>query len=80
MTKYVRIGRRNSKKEAYHTNRNCKRLESDTRPVPQSEIEYHDLTLCQWCDPEVENPNAQYEQDHSYQKALKQAAKEYQND
>lgn len=72
--KYVRIGRKNSNKDVYHTDRDCKRLKSDIRVAPESEIEYHNLTLCQWCDPEITDPNAQYEQDHSYQEALKKQA------
>ena len=72
---YVRVGRKNSNKNVYHTDRDCKRLKSDVRVVAESEVEYQELTLCQWCDPDIENPNAQYDQDHSYQKRLKRAAK-----
>ena len=73
--KYVRVGRKNSNKNVYHTDRDCKRLKSDVRVVAESEVEYQELTLCQWCDPDIENPNAQYDQDHSYQERLKRAAK-----
>ena len=73
--KYVRVGRKNSSKHVYHTNKNCKRLQSDTREVSETEIQWQELTLCQWCDPDIENPNAQYDQDHSYQERLKRAAK-----
>lgn len=76
MTKFVRVGRKNSNKNVYHTDRDCKRLKSDVRVVAESEVEYQELTLCQWCDPDIENPNAQYEQDHGYHKALKEAADE----
>ena len=75
--KYVSIDRKNSKKEVYHVDRECTRIRSNVRVVADSEIAYHDLTMCKWCDPEIEHPNAQYEQDHSYHKALKDAAKEY---
>ena len=73
--KYVRVGRKNSNKNVYHTDRDCKRLKSDVRVVAESEVEYQELTLCQWCDPDIENPNAQHDQDHSYQERLKRAAK-----
>jgi hypothetical protein len=74
MTKFVSVNKMNSKKEVYHTNTECKRIRSDVRVVPESEIEYHKLTLCAWCDPSVDNPNAQYDQDRSYYQALKEAA------
>lgn len=76
MTKYIRVNSRNSKKTVYHTNTNCKRVTGDMRLVDESEIEYHELTLCTWCDATVEDPNAQYEQDHGYYEALKEAAKD----
>jgi len=75
MNKYVHTDRKNSKKNVYHTDRGCTRLKGSGRVVTEAEIEYHDLRLCQWCDPD-EQPNAQYEQDFSYQKALKEAAKD----
>lgn len=76
MTKYIRANSRNSKKTVYHTNKDCNRVTGDVRIVDQSEIDFHELTLCTWCDPTVEDPNAQYEQDFSYQEALKDAAKD----
>jgi len=78
MSKYVHTDRKNTKKNVYHSSRECKRLKGNGRPVTEAEIEYHELRLCQWCDPDVEHPNAQREQDYSYQKALKEAAKEEQ--
>lgn len=74
--KFVHTDRKNSKKNVYHTDRDCTRLKGNGRPVTEAEVEYHELRLCQWCDPEIEHPNAQYEQDFSYQKALKEAAKD----
>lgn len=72
--KYVRTGSRNSTKTVYHIDADCVQLKGDKRIVAESEIEYHSLTLCQWCDPDANDPNAQYDQDHSYQQALKEAA------
>ena len=76
MTKFVSANRSNSRKEVYHNNKECQRIRSDTRVVSESEIEYHELKLCAWCDPDISNPNVQYEQDRSYQAALKEAAKD----
>jgi len=76
MSKYIHSDSQNSKLNVYHTDRNCQTLKGVVRPATDSEIEYHDLELCEWCDPDVEDPNAQYEQDHSYQEALKEAAKD----
>jgi hypothetical protein len=76
MSKYVHTDRKNSKKNVYHIDRNCTRLKGTGRPVSDSEIEYHNLRLCQWCDPDVDHPNAQHNQDYSYQEALKEAAKD----
>lgn len=74
--KFVSVNRRNSNKVVYHTNKECQRIKSNVRLVADAEITYHELTLCTWCDPETEDPNAQYEQDHSYHEALKEAAKD----
>jgi predicted secreted Zn-dependent protease len=74
MTKYIHAESANNKLTVFHTDKDCQTLKGRVRPVTESEIEYHELTLCQWCDPETESPNAQYEQDFSYQEALKEAA------
>jgi hypothetical protein len=57
----------------YHTNKECHTIDSRVREVSDSELQHHELKLCQWCDPDIEHPNKGVEQDHSYQKLLKEA-------
>jgi len=52
MTKYVNIGGANSRKECYHTNEDCKRIKSNYRKASEHEIEWHELSLCEWCEDE----------------------------
>jgi len=75
MSKFIHVGSKNSKLNVYHTSKDCQTLKGRARVATESEITHHELELCEWCDPDKENPNAQYEQDHSYQEALKKAAK-----
>ena len=75
MTKYIHVDSNNSRKTVYHTDENCTRLKPGYRPVTESEIEYHNLRLCEWCDPEITHPGANTDQDHGFQEALKEAAK-----
>lgn len=75
MSKYITSDGSKRNNRVYHTNPNCSTLKADVREVTQSEIQHHELELCQWCDPEIDHPNAGVEQDHSYQKLLQEAPK-----
>lgn len=74
MTKYVPTGANVRSNQVYHTNKDCECLKSSVREVTENELKHHELRLCEWCDPD-KDPNAQFEQDHSYQERLKRAAK-----
>lgn len=76
MTKYVAEGRSNTRMDVYHTDKTCQGLDRSTvREATQNEIEYFELRLCRFCDKDVK-ANDPTNQDQSYQKALKEAAKE----
>lgn len=75
MKKYISVDRKNSKKTVFHTDRNCVRIKSNIRPVDETEINHHDLRLCKFCDPEIDDPINRSKQDLSYQQALKENAK-----
>ena len=75
MTKYISTGSNVRSNKVYHTNKDCGCLKGTVREVTKNELKHHELRLCQWCDPD-KTPNAQYEQDRSYQAALKEAAKD----
>ena len=75
MTNFVRTCANNSNKTVYHSNEDCHRLQQadDYRETNLDEINHHELTECTFCSGDFEpstNP------DLSYQKALKQAAKD----
>lgn len=74
MTKYVAKGRSNTKINVYHISKDCQALDHSTvREATQNEVEYFDLRLCQYCNPDVQANNPR-NQDQSYQKALQDAA------
>jgi len=76
MTKYVAEGRCNTRKSVYHTSKDCQGLDRSTvREATKNEIEYFELRVCQYCDPDVQ-PNNPSEQDRSHLNALKEAAEE----
>jgi len=76
MTKYVTEGRSHTPMNVYHTDKQCQGLDRSTvREATQNEIEYFDLRLCKYCDPDVKANNPK-DQDKSYLKALKEAAEE----
>lgn len=76
MTKWVAEGRSNTRRDVFHTNKDCQGLDRSTvRKATQNEIEYFDLRLCKYCDPDVKANNPK-DQDKSYLKALKEAAEE----
>lgn len=68
MTKYTTTNP--GSKSVYHLDEDCKRIKGDTKEATKEEIEWHDLTLCEWCD----NPGtAMQSTDHDlwYQDILK---------
>jgi len=76
MTKYVTEGRCNTRKSVFHTDKECQGLDRSTvREATQNEIEYFDLRLCQYCNPDIK-ANHPTDQDRSHLKALKEAAEE----
>jgi len=74
--KYISADRKNSKKSVFHIDTECNRIKSTVRPVTRGEIRHHGLTLCQYCNPNIDDPRNRGKQDKTYQKALKAAAKE----
>jgi hypothetical protein len=72
-TTYIRINTKNSDKTCYHIDPDCARLE-EYREVSQDEIQYHNLTLCEFCDPDKNPRDA--DQDKSHYRALQEAANE----
>ena len=75
--KYISVDRKNSKKCVFHINTDCNRIKSTVRPVDKAEIRYHELKLCQYCNPNIDDPQNRSKQDKTYQKALKAAAKNH---
>jgi len=76
MTKWVAEGRCNTRRDVFHTNKDCQGLDRSTvREVTENELEHFDLRLCQYCNPDVKANNPS-EQDRSHLKALKEAAEE----
>jgi len=71
--KYIRTELANTNKTCYHTDSNCEQL-GDYRTVTDNEIAYHELQLCEYCDPDA-NPRHNEEVDRSYLNALLEAAK-----
>lgn len=71
MIKWVTRGNKNTEKQVFHTDKECPRLRSDPREVSDSEVDFHELTLCKWCS---SDPSPDYsEQDHSYHKRALEA-------
>lgn len=76
MTKYVAEGRSNTRRDVFHTDKECQGLDrSSVREATENEIEYFELRLCQYCNPDVQ-PNSPKQQDQSHYEALKEAAEE----
>jgi len=50
MTKYVACGRSNTRKDVYHTDKDCRRLsKSDVREATTNEVAYFELAECHIC-------------------------------
>lgn len=76
MTKYIAEGRANTQQRVYHTNEDCQRLDRSTvREATENEVEYFELRLCQYCNPDI-NPTVQQDQSKAHYNALKEAAEE----
>jgi len=72
-TTYIRINTKNSDKTCYHINPDCERLD-ECREVSKDEIDYHNLTLCEFCDPDSHPRRT--DQRKSHYQALQEAANE----
>lgn len=58
MTKrYIGVGQYSTRRQVFHTDTDCRFAPDEMREVSESEIEYHDMRLCKWCDPD-KNPNS----------------------
>lgn len=76
MTKWVAEGRSNTRRDVFHTDKDCQGLDRSTvREATENEIEYFELRLCEYCDDDIQ-PNNPRDQDQSYYKALREAARE----
>ena len=73
-TKYAGSGSYGRRKSIYHTDPDCHFASDSLREVSESEVEYHDMRLCKWCDPD-KNPNSQSKTDRSAYNALLEAGK-----
>jgi len=75
MTRYVLTSTSHSERTVYHTDEDCRMLKRATgyREVSNREIETQGLTECEFCSGEFETAG---EKDMSYQKALREAAKQ----
>lgn len=71
---YVSVDRRSSKRVCYHLKHDCDRLNGTTRPVTMSEIRFHEMRLCQYCNPNIPDPQNRAKQTLKYQNALKEAS------
>ena len=63
-------------KNVYHVDKECYKIRSEPMEVPESEIEYHNMSCCMYCNPNTEHPAKQQTQTLEYQEALKEAANE----
>jgi hypothetical protein len=76
VTKWIGKKTKAKGKTVYHVDKECYKIRSEPMEVPQSEIEYHNMTCCMYCNPETEHPAKQQTQTLEYQQALKEAANE----
>jgi len=49
-TKYVSVPGSCGSSAVYHTDKNCKRIKSQTKEVTERYISWHDLDMCEWCE------------------------------
>ena len=56
MSKYIPKSANTRMNSVYHVDENCRRLKKEPREATENEIEYHDLELCSWCDPDKNSP------------------------
>jgi hypothetical protein len=78
VTKRKWIGKKTKAKgkTVYHVDKECYKIRSEPMEVPESEIKYHNMTCCMYCNPNTEHPAKQQTQTLEYQEALKEAANE----
>ena len=50
------VAPRPSTMEVYHVESDCGRLKGDPREKDHAYVEWHELDLCKWCDPDRETP------------------------
>lgn len=40
----------------FHVDKECRRLKGEPRAKDHNYVEWHDLEICSWCDPNKESP------------------------
>jgi len=74
--KYIGKSTKAKNKTVYHVDPECYQLKSKAIELHPTEIEYHGLTCCSYCDPETPHPQKQQTQSRKHLRALKEAANE----
>jgi len=76
MTKWIGKSTQCKSKTVYHIDKECERLRSEPMEVHPSEIEYHNLRCCDYCNPETPDPKRENNSSFKHYEALKAAARE----